>query len=251
MVKKVLHRGVLLSKVGEESDLWTVKIEGDDEERRMNEEVFGRIVQLGQNVPSSVKHHTKLTQKPRGRPPKSTKSKRGPSTSRKRIEGNESNCTGSSIDRNIEEKSNSTSKESKSSKTRSKVTGLTKKENNSGRRKKKTTVANKIEGKNKSRQAKSKSDKLSRSDLDADVGHDGNSNTRVNTRSSSKKRNISELASPLTFTKKPGCKRRQTGRGGSRIRRVKGEEVEKVKLLTGTLYLYRGDNPRVAFVRHF
>ena len=39
------------------------------------------------------------------------------------------------------------------------------------------------------------------------------------------------------------------GRGGNHNKKADNETVVKVKMLTGTLYLYRGDNPRAEFIR--
>lgn len=251
LVKKVLHKGLLISKTSDDGDVWNVRLGGDDKERQMNEDLFGRVVQTGLNASTNVKHATKLTQKPRGRPPKN---KRGSSAGRKRItttEGSESNCTNSSISRNNDEKSNSLSKESTKSLKKMKTTGMAKKGTGAGRHKKKIAVAEKSETKGNSSSKKGKQGDTSKSAQELEAENESSSNTRVNTRSSSKKRNVSQITSSLTFTKKTGAKGRQSGRGGKRIRKMKGEEVEKVKYLTGTLYLYRGDNPRVAFVRHY
>lgn len=75
----------------------------------------------------------------------------------------------------------------------------------------------------------------------------------VNTRSSARK--MREDGVPVTEGVlysgiKPGR------RGGKRVSRggkkpKKNEEVVKVKMLTGTLYLYRGENPRAEFIRFF
>jgi len=67
----------------------------------------------------------------------------------------------------------------------------------------------------------------------------------IYTRSSSKRKKSSNV---LSLDSTPS---RKTG-GNKRQRRKQGEEeVEKVKLLTGTLYLYRGENARVEFRRKY
>lgn len=245
-----MHKGLLLSKSNEDGDVWNVRIEGEDKDRQVNEEFFGRVVQAGSTKSSTGKHQTKVGQKTRGRPPKN---KRSTSVVRKRAgvnEGSESNCTTSTLGHANDEKNNTMNNDSKSIKAKNKTSGVSRKLANTGRRKKRKNAMDKSESKEISIEKPAKQD-LMRSDQDAEAEVENSSTTRVNTRSSSKKRNHSEIASPLTFTKKTGTKGRHPGRGGKRIRKMKGEEVEKVKFLTGTLYLYRGENPRVAFVRHF
>lgn len=247
-MKKVLHKGLLLSKSSEDSDVWNVKIEGEGKERPMNEELFGRIVQVGKTPPQTTGKQQKKSSKPRGRPPKN---KRGVSINTKRkgnIDVSESICT-SSLERLNDEKINSNSKDlSKASRSKTKAT--VKKNASVGRRKKKGNAVEESSEKVPDSSNQDNSPDATKSDENATETENGGT-TRVSTRSSSRKRNHTDIAAPLSFARKKGSKGRHAGRGGKRLRKMKGEEVEKVKFLTGTLYLYRGENPRVAFVRHY
>lgn len=66
-----------------------------------------------------------------------------------------------------------------------------------------------------------------------------NKKGRISTRSSSKSLNTNVAKEQVP----------PSGSGGKKPKNELVEEVEKLKLLTGTLYIYRGPHPRVAFVR--
>jgi len=70
-------------------------------------------------------------------------------------------------------------------------------------------------------------------------------NGRVNTRSSGK----NTAGQILSAEPKLRSGRRFGNAKSEKIIKRKNEEVVKVKMLTGTLYLYRGDHPRAEFVR--
>lgn len=73
---------------------------------------------------------------------------------------------------------------------------------------------------------------------------------RVNTRSSS--RNDPETEFAVLPVDLKTSRRGVSKKGGPRPgKKAKNEEVVKVKMLTGTLYLYRGENRRAEFIRFF
>lgn len=87
----------------------------------------------------------------------------------------------------------------------------------------------------------------------------GGGETRITTRSRAKRNQESGLPSTDPLDVKEAVDRTFKGKAlkgrrvGKRQRAPKtpGEVVTKVEMLTGTLYLYRGENPRAEFIRYF
>ena len=78
----------------------------------------------------------------------------------------------------------------------------------------------------------------------------------VPTRTSPRKRARRRLPRPKNFQKRKACSNSNKAKSQLKTKpkesktRRKGENVTKVEYLTGTMYIFRGSNPRVEFVRH-
>jgi hypothetical protein len=71
----------------------------------------------------------------------------------------------------------------------------------------------------------------------------------ISTRSSAKRKGSD--GEPVLYSGVQTTGKRRGGNRGGGKKPKKNEDVVKVKMLTGTLYLYRGDHPRAEFVRFF